>query len=94
MFVRDGVNQQVRLAKMCEMERDLSVSSDESEAPVEANMWRCWVVRCWNVGGDICGPTVCDMFAVMMTPIHRVSVVKFTFVETRVMSRECRFLQR
>ena len=75
----------------------MSVSSDECEPLVEANMWHClselayhhesgWCVV-GKLGVDICCPTVCGMFAVMVTLVLTESVEKFTCVLARVMSK-------
>ena len=74
--------------EMCAKERALSVSSDESEAPGEANTRVVWCIV-GKLGVDVCCPAICDMFAVMVVPMPRVSIDKFTFVLVRVMSKRC-----
>ena len=105
-FVTAGVNQQMRFAcvplslfaQKCVMERALSVSSDESVAPGEANMWH-WLFELANhyeLRGALleilewtsaARQSATCMCAVMVAPMPKVSVEKFTFALVRVMSK-------
>ena len=85
-------------AQKCMMEQALSVSSDESEAPGEANVWH-WLFELayhHEFGGALLESWVWTsaarlsascMFAVMVAPMPRASVEKFTFVPARALSQ-------